>query len=207
MKEQLVAIIVRHGETGLNRDKRFRSTLDVELNETGIAQAKAVSEFLSKYPVKRIICSPLLRAFVTAVEIAKPHGIFVAQHRGLFPWRLGIFSGRSRDEANDALQLFVKSPTVCIPDGESLYDFEERCYAFYKAIFEECRTTKQLTVLVAHTSNVISLNNFTDDANPLDPEFGETVKPGGAAAIYWNGKQHRIEPIFGESKVSSFGGA
>lgn len=207
MKEQLVAIIVRHGETGLNKSKCFRSWLDVELNDTGISQAKAVSQFLAKYPIKRVICSPLLRAFVTAVEIANPHGLFVAQHRGLFPWRLGIFSGRSRDEANDALQIFVKNPTVKIPDGESLYDFEERSFAFYKAVLEECRTTKQLTVLVAHTSNVISLNNFTDDANPLDPEFGETIKPGGAAAIYWNGKNHRIETIFGEGKISAFGGA
>lgn len=42
--------IVRHGQTEWNRLERFRGTIDVPLNETGEAQARAVADRLASEP-------------------------------------------------------------------------------------------------------------------------------------------------------------
>ena len=204
MSEKMVGLILRHGETALNKEGAFRSWLDVPLADEGIRQAQDAAKFLKKFPIKHVISSPLLRAFVTADICCQ--GNFVFQSRGLFPWRLGIFSGLPRDRHQEALRLFVKSPDVCIPGGESLMDFESRQFAFWDAALKMART-EGLTLYVAHTSNVVALENFSSDEDRGEPEDSESVKPGGAAAIYFDGKQHRVEPVFGAVEAAKFGGS
>lgn len=207
MKERLVGLIARHGQTGLNAENCYRSWVDVPLNETGVAQAKQAAKFLEAYPVRHVLCSPLLRSFVTADIQAAPHKLHVNQHRGLFPWRLGIFSGLPKDDNQEALRLFVRNPEIAIPGGESLKAFEDRQYAFWDAALKLARV-RGLTLFVAHTSNVVALQNFTqDDGHRAEPEDADTVKPGGVAAIWWDGKQHRVEPVFGQAEAAKFGGS
>jgi broad specificity phosphatase PhoE len=200
----MVGLIMRHGETGLNAENRYRSWSDPPLNDKGIQQAKAAAKFLEQFEIENIITSPLLRAFVTGdiVSMGKP----IFQHRGLFPWRLGIFTGLPRDEHDQALRLFVENPEVAIPEGESLNDFEDRQFAFWDAALEIARKSG-LTLYVAHTSNTVSLLNFTEDDKHIEPERGDAVKPGGIAAIYWDGKGHRVDVIFGKEEVAVFGGS
>jgi broad specificity phosphatase PhoE len=205
-KEHLIGFIARHGETGLNKENCFRSWVDVPLNGDGVTQAHAASAFLRQYPIRNVICSPLLRAFVTANILAAPHKLQVYQHRGLFPWRLGIFSGLPKAENQAALRLFVKNPDVCVPGGESLSDFEDRQFAFWNAALKMARVAG-LTLYVAHTSNVVSVQNFTQDGESMEPEDAETVKPGGIAAIWFDGKNHRVEPVFGQAEAAKFGGS
>ena len=207
MSEQLVALILRHGSTELNEKGCFRSWVDIPLSDEGVEQAYAAARFLMKYPIKRILSSPLLRAFQTADVAAIPHNMLVYQHRGLFPWRLGIFSGLPKDENQEALRLFVQNPKVCIPGGECLEDFEERQFAFYANALKSAKSVG-LTLFVAHTSNVTALVNFTEGGAPTqEPEFGDSVKPGGVGAIYFDGEKHRVEPILGTPEVAAFGGS
>jgi len=206
VKEQLIGFVSRHGETALNKNKCYRSWLDVPLDSNGLKQADMAADFLKKYPLKNVICSPLLRAFITADKAAAFHKLSVYQHRGLFPWRLGVFSGKAKEDCQDALRLFVQNPDVSIPDGESLQDFEDRQFAFWKEALKGARKTG-LTLFVCHTSNIVSLINFTEEGDQMEPENLDTVEPGGIAAIYWNGKNHRIEPIFGGEKPAVFGGS
>lgn len=205
MKEKLVALILRHGETLLNAQNCYRSWIDVPLNDRGITQAEEAAKFLSKFPIKRVLCSPLLRAFVTADIAAKPHKLRVGQTRGLFPWRLGVFSGRSKKENQSALKLFVASRDVAIPDGESLNAFEDRQFAFFAASLG--KGDQPLTLYVCHTSNVAALQNFTDEENRGEPEDSDMVQPGGVLAVYWDGKLHRAEPVFGAAEPAQFGGS
>jgi len=207
VEEQLVALIARHGQTIANKTECFRGWIDFPLDDTGIKQAHDAQKFIHKFDLKYIICSPLCRATVTAEIIAKPHGIPVWQNSGLFPWRIGIFAGQPKEENNDALRLFVDNPYVRIPGGgESLDEYEERQFSFWKPALEGARKTG-LTLFVAHTSNVTALVNFTEGAHEIEPEFGDSVKPGGVGAIYWDGKKHRVEPVFGGEEEACFGGS
>ena len=206
MSETLIGLILRHGETAANREGLFRSWSDPPLNDEGKRQAIAAAQFLKQFQIQHVISSPLLRAFVTADYAAAPHGLQVFQHRGLFPWRLGIFTGLAKDEYQPALRLFVQNPGVCVPEGESLSDFEDRQWAFWKAALEMARKGG-LTLYVAHTSNVTALENFTEGMEEIEPELGESVKPGGVGAIYWNGSNHRVDVIYGQEEAAVFGGS
>ena len=65
-------IVVRHGQTEWNRVVRFRGVVDVPLNETGLAQARAVGRRLASLPISAVYSSPLSRAIQTAEAIARP---------------------------------------------------------------------------------------------------------------------------------------
>lgn len=205
-RSRLIGFIARHGETELNNSNCFRSWIDVALNPTGIQQAHEAAKFLKDKQIVNCISSPLLRAFVTADILAASHRLTVFQHRGLFPWRLGVFSGLPRKDNDAALKLFIDNPKVNMPGGESLEDFEERQWAFWQTALRQARE-RGLTLFVAHTSNVVALENMTSDTPSATPEQSESVKPGGVAAIYWDGKKHRIEPVFGKSEPAKFGGS
>ncbi|GFP96943.1 phosphoglycerate mutase-like protein 4 [Phtheirospermum japonicum] len=65
-------IVIRHGETEWNADRRIQGHLDVDLNDVGRQQAVAVAERLSKEPkISAVYSSDLKRAFYTAEIIAK----------------------------------------------------------------------------------------------------------------------------------------
>ena len=206
MSETIIGLILRHGSTEANEQGKFRSWIDFPLSPEGIQQAKDAAKFLKRFKIQHVISSPLLRAFVTADFASQPHKVPVYQSRGLFPWRLGVFSGLEKKEYQPALRLFVENPKICVPEGESLNDFEDRQWAFWKAALEMAKK-QGLTLYVAHTSNVTALENFTQGMTSTEPEFGESVKPGGVGAIFWDGKHYRLEPIFGTPEPAKFGGS
>jgi broad specificity phosphatase PhoE len=190
----------------LNEQNSFRSWIDVPLDAKGLQQAKAAAEWLSDKGIVNIYSSPLLRAFVTADIASRPHGLTVYQHRGLFPWRLGCFSGLSKKDNQAALRLFVRNASVAVPGGESLQEFEDRQYAFWGEALKRARA-HGITLFVAHTSNLVALQNFTKEGDAIEPEDADTVRPGGIAAIYFNGKTHRVVPVFGQAEDAKFGGS
>ena len=63
--------VVRHGETQFNIEKRYAGQTDVPLNETGIEQAKELAKKLEGEPFDVIVTSSLLRAKMTAEQIAE----------------------------------------------------------------------------------------------------------------------------------------
>jgi probable phosphoglycerate mutase len=205
-KGKLIGFILRHGETELNASNCFRGWSPVPLDDNGIQQAHAAAKFLQKAPLVRIVSSPLPRARTTAEIVASKHSLYVVQEGGLLPWHVGMFGGLDRDQNNPALRLFVQNPYIVIPGGESLEDFEQRQFAFWKEHLGLAKATG-LTLFVAHTSNCVALVNFTEGNENVEPEVGDSVEPGGVEAIYWDGTRYKVEPIFGGDEQAVFGGS
>ena len=203
MQERVIAFVGRHGETDANATGCFRGWSAVDLNQEGYGQARAMRDFLKDKPIKLILSSPLMRARATAEIVAEPHRLPVMQTGELLPWHIGMFAGEPKDEAQDALRLFVRNPYVQVPKGESLEEFESRQFAFWRANLDP----EVLTLFLCHTSNVTALVNFSEGAEEAEPEFGDSVEPGGVGAVYWDGKSYRVEPIFGQKEVAQFGGS
>lgn len=202
MNGKLIGYILRHGETVTNAEEKVRGWMDSPLNQAGIAQAKAAKEFLSAKPIKFIYCSPLLRAFMTADIASMPHKLMVYQHRGLLPWNTGIFAGMSKKDTKDAVELFVQSRNVVIPNGESLDAFEDRIFAFFDAALKLAQKNG-LTLWVCHNSTITALAHMMD--GPDADHMQDTVNPGGVDEIWYDGKQHSMKPVFGKPEASTFG--
>jgi probable phosphoglycerate mutase len=91
--------LARHGETEWNREGRWQGHTDVELNETGLGQARALAEVLRAHAVSRIHTSDLRRARQTAETVAAALGVGdLVVDRALRERSFGIFEGLTREE-------------------------------------------------------------------------------------------------------------
>ena len=63
-------LLIRHGETAWNAERRFTTRSDLPLSEVGLEQAGAAAEALAATGIDRVYSSPLQRARVTAETIA-----------------------------------------------------------------------------------------------------------------------------------------
>ncbi|MCL2821665.1 MAG: phosphoglycerate mutase family protein [Firmicutes bacterium] len=61
---------VRHGQTDADKQNRFNGGIDLDLNETGVAQASNQAKQLSKINFDSIFCSPKKRAIQTCQIVA-----------------------------------------------------------------------------------------------------------------------------------------
>lgn len=89
---------MRHGETEWNRIGRTQGQLDVELNETGLAQARAASERLVGLGIVTICASPLKRALRTAEIQAEALGLPIEIVDELKECGLGEMEGQPRTD-------------------------------------------------------------------------------------------------------------
>src|SRR5260370_32376875 len=98
-------IMVRHGESEGNRDRRFNITPDIPITELGRKQAQEAAERIARmFRPEAIIASPYLRARQTAEIIAEPLGLPVEVVDDLHERDLGALKG----ESYDALRELVR---------------------------------------------------------------------------------------------------
>lgn len=139
-------LLVRHGQTSWNRERRFLGKTDVPLDELGEAQAEALGVLLrpgpsSPLPIDRIVSSPLGRAMATAQAIARPHGLFVERAEGLAELDQGELEGQEGRvllERHPALLArWLRDPShVRLPGGETLGECQRRAWAALREILD-----------------------------------------------------------------------
>ncbi len=145
--------LVRHGETEWNRETVFRGTVDIPLNDNGVAQARAAARSLSGVPVSAVVSSPLSRARATAEAIARPHKLEVRLDPDLTDLCFGEWQGLGLEEVRrrfpDLYQQWVKRPeAVRFPGGEDLPSVLDRALAAADRVLRE--RPGEAVVLVSH---------------------------------------------------------
>ncbi|MGP4111686.1 histidine phosphatase family protein [Streptomyces sp. 4N509B] len=91
-------VLWRHGQTAWNLEGRFQGTMDVELTETGVAQARRAARLLASLRPVSIISSDLRRTVATAAELALLTGLDVAYDEGLRESYAGVWQGLTHEE-------------------------------------------------------------------------------------------------------------
>jgi phosphoserine phosphatase len=133
-------LLVRHGETDWNREKRFQGQIDVPLNEQGKVQAEQVSEFLQSVAIDRAVTSPMLRPKQTAEAILQRHpGLTLELEPQLQEISHGLWEGKLEEEIEQGypglLKQWQETPeTVQMPEGENLQQVWQRATAAWDAI-------------------------------------------------------------------------
>lgn len=103
MKKQAVTrlFLVRHGETQLSAEDRFAGSINPELSEGGIFQARRLAERLADDEIAAVYCSPLIRTVQTAEILALPHDLQPIHRDGLREIGHGHWEGMERAEVEN----------------------------------------------------------------------------------------------------------
>lgn len=124
--------LVRHGQTDLNRDRRFRGMSDAPLNEAGIDEARGAAGLLAAAPLAAIHTSPIPRAAETARIIAEVTGAGVVEDDGFTDIDYGEWQGLTVEEVTerfgaDEIGRWRSDPGgFTFPGGDSMESVRER---------------------------------------------------------------------------------
>lgn len=177
--------LVRHGETDWNAAGRLQGHIDIELNEAGHAQARALARRLAGERFAAIYSSDLTRARQTATAIAAALGQEVRLLADLRERRFGIFEGMTRSEARERHPqeygaVERRQPDALPPgNGESLAQHARRVSA---ALQRLALAHAGESLLVVTHGGVLDIVNRWVRSSPLDVPRDFTIPN---AAINW----------------------
>ena len=86
-------LLIRHGETAWNAERRLQGHIDIALNAEGERQAEALAGALAGERIDAVIASDLQRAGQTAQAVARRHGLAVTADPQLRERCYGGFEG------------------------------------------------------------------------------------------------------------------
>lgn len=127
-------ILVRHGETGWNAERRIQGgSSDTPLNETGKKQAESLALRLRPEKLQVIYSSPLQRARNTAQTIARYHQLEVKTEPSLKEIEVGELEGVTVVEIGKRLDQLLTTESrgealPQMPGGESLAEVQQRAW-------------------------------------------------------------------------------
>jgi broad specificity phosphatase PhoE len=132
--------LVRHGQTIMNAQVRFRGRLDIPLNEVGRAEAQEAARALVGSGLVAVYTSPLGRAREVAEAIAVKNGVgAVRDQPDLINLDYGAWEGLTKEESAAvdpvAWAAYTSDPEAAVcPEGEAVCDAADRVVAALRAI-------------------------------------------------------------------------
>ncbi len=154
-------VLVRHGQTTWNRERRFLGRTDVPLDDIGIAQARNLAARLARTDLAAIYSSPLRRAADTAAAVAALHGLPVTPQDDLVELAQGELEGQEShilaDRYPDFFAAWLADPTHArVPGGETLGECQSRGLRALRGVIgrAEAGTT---VVVVSHQMVIASV--------------------------------------------------
>jgi broad specificity phosphatase PhoE len=130
-------IIVRHGETQWNRDRRVMGNADIPLTERGREQCALAARALEGFGIQRVVTSPLVRAAETAAIIGNALRVPISEDPDLEEVRFGHWQGKTYDEiaGDPEYRAFAADPVGRrTPGGETIEDVQRRGLASFARV-------------------------------------------------------------------------
>ena len=190
-------ILVRHGESVWNSQRRIQGSLDPELSPRGRRQTDLLVPHLRAYltpAVAAIYSSPLRRAAQTADQIALAYQIPVVHEPDLREMSLGKWEGKTVAEIQatypGCYEQWLEDPLAFpAPGGEDLRSFERRVVG----VLERMQNTqpKADLIVVSHGGVIKALLCF---ALGLDVRYLFRLKQDNTAVnqIELDGRVRRV---------------
>ena len=161
---QVEIVLIRHGKTEGNKEKRYIGRTDQPLSEEGIA---GIKENLGRYPsVEKVYASPMKRTRQTA-ELIYP-GQASELVYGLREMAMAVFEGKTHGELKNRPSYILWVATrgkISIPGGESMKDFGKRTMdAFTQVLGDMQAEGIKRSAVVAHGGTIMSIvSQLADD--------------------------------------------
>jgi len=147
-------VILRHGRTTWNAERRFQGQEDPPLDAVGIEQAKRAADILNHISYAKIVSSDLQRAKITAQLIAQQAKLPIIEDVGLRETNCGSWQGRTWPEiyAEDPATLTAWSTSGDIRPGQTGETRTEVAQRFVAAVNHHVSDLElgQTMLLVTH---------------------------------------------------------
>ena len=161
-------LIVRHGKTEWNKEKKAAGLADIELNEEGISQARELKEKLKDVNIDLIIASPLKRAIKTANIINEEHNKEIIIEQGAIERNLGIYEGQPNEqEIFNEIRYYTKN--VPVEGGEDCQTYTKKVFDFLDETIKKYNGKINTLLIVTHGFFLRSANWYFNRL-PQEPE-------------------------------------
>ena len=150
-------LLVRHGQTEWNAQKKVMGRYDEPLNKEGLKQAEETRSSLLNTDIDLIICSPLLRAKQTAEIINKDRNIPIIYDDRIIERDFGELEGMKTEDFDfHGFWNYYKNEKY--KRAENIQDFFKRINDFLEDISKKYADKKVL--IVAHGGVSIPITCF-----------------------------------------------
>jgi len=167
----MTILLIRHGETALNRSRVIQPA-DTPLNDYGEAQAHALAKRIKLEPPAAIVASDMPRAARTAQIVAEAVGQPVLHSELLRERFFGDWSGLSHLEVNfDPLD-----DQVAPPGGESLQQFRERVSLATQWILDQQAKIGGVLAVFTHGLVIRQMVNVAVPTDQLEGDVGVEIR-------------------------------
>ena len=165
-------VLLRHGRTPWNAERRFQGQADPSLDEVGRAQAYEVAGLVAALQPELLVSSDAARAMQTAQIVGAAADLAPVAEPRLRERGLGHWEGLTREEVAaeypDEYADWIAGRDVSRRGGESRAEVAERAVAAF-ADLRPVRTA----VLVTHSATAMALTHallgIAQDVHPLGP--------------------------------------
>ena len=158
----MIIYLTRHGQTNLNKARLMQGLTDEPLNETGLAQARAMREKIGDVHFDAVYASPLNRAVMTGAIIGGVDPSEVITDPRIIEADFGVYEKKKYYLMGPAMTLYWTLPEIfpAPRSVETTASLRERSSSFLRELEEK----NYGTVLVAcHGGIMRALSGYLED--------------------------------------------
>lgn len=214
-------VLIRHGETDMNRELRFQGHVNVALNAIGLEQARRLAARMAGEQADAVYVSDLLRARQTAEPIAGELSLQPVPESGLREQSFGKVDGMRVDDIQrdhpEAWAGWLRfEEDFAMPDGESTRAFHARVMEAVQRVV--AKHPRQRVVVVTHggvldmiyrTARSLGLNGPRQSDIPNAGFNRIRVRDGGIDILDWADTRHLADlppqPVYDQQKLVKSG--
>ncbi|WP_343722425.1 histidine phosphatase family protein [Herbaspirillum seropedicae] len=191
-------LLIRHGETDWNVDKRLQGHIDIGLNAAGQRQVLALGEALAAEGIDAVFASDLQRARDTAQAVAGAAGLTVQIDAGLRERCYGAFEGLRHSEIEarypDAYRQWkARDPDFRYPAGErvaeTMREFYERSVQAMQRVLASGRYGK--VAIVTHGGVLECVHHWASQTSFAQPRTFDIFN-ASVNRLHWDGQRAHI---------------
>ncbi len=196
-------LIIRHGQSQANLEKKFAGHTDVALTELGRTQGRCTAEFLKNEKIDAVYSSMLTRAYETACYTAQKHNLTVTKDKGVNEISGGDWENLTYPEIGEKFpdQLHTWNTNIGRVKCENGESVEQVCDRVYSAMERLAKKHPDQTIVIGCHGMAIRAFCLKVMGLSLDDMQEKTVWASNASVTYLdyeNGKFTLVK--FGEDE-------
>ncbi len=191
-------LLIRHGETAWNRERRMQGHIDIPLSDAGVRQAQALGQALAAERPDAIYASDLGRARATAQPVADVHHLPLILRAALRERCYGAFEGLLYDEISQrypeafaawrARELHARFPAG-EREAETQQEFHDRAV---KAVADIVSAHPVGKIVVVTHGGVLDCLYREATGMRIDAERNFGIVNAAINRLQWDGRHFRV---------------